>query len=616
MRREYLAIAGLTLLLAAGIVFNPLNNSETNSQSFNTFNSQQQYAEYVNSNGGASGFQQYTSNPRASLDTTASSGESGDSSTTRTASTNNQVAGVQEPDILKNNGEKIFYSKESYWNTNSTVFNARPPENFSAERNISASGRMVLSNNTLIYLNSQNITAYNTENYEREWNHGLNNSWIEAARMHNDTLYVVLRKGLTDNCPVRPLASTKIAVPCSSIYYPGPSGEVDSTYVLMKIDSEGEVQEKKAFLGSPSNTEVYMSQKNIYLTYSETADETQVTINFLKDEGLQMLDQDTRQHLNTVFGYDLSQQALQAEIQSSLMEYRASLSKEERKQFEKEFENAFGNYTDERKRKLVNTSIAKFGLEELELEAEGTVPGEVNNQFSMNEKEDEFRIVTTVGNSWRFDAKSENDLYVLNKDLEIESSLKGMGLEQRVYSARFIDDKAYVVTFRRVDPFHVIDLSGDEPELEGKLKLEGYSSYLHPISEDRILGVGMVNRSVKLTVFNVEDGAPTISSEKTLNESYSEALNNHHAFLIDRRHKAFFIPASNGGHIYSYENGIEEIRNVEIENPRRATYIGDTMYIFSDEKAVAINENNWEAVKEVEFGSEQRRVYLPEPMVR
>ncbi|QKQ98363.1 hypothetical protein GKQ38_02440 [Candidatus Nanohaloarchaea archaeon] len=614
MRREYFVIASLTLLLAAGVSFNALNSSETRTGQFNSFSSEQQFAEYVSAHTSdtTSSLNGYSLEQSKATVPDASAGSSG----TRYASTNNQVTGVQEPDILKNNGEEIFYSSDNYWGSNATVFDARPPENFTAERNLSARGRMVLSNDTLIFLGNSNITAYDTESYEEVWSYGLNNSWVEDARRYNGSLYVVLRKGLSSSCPVEPLTTSKIAVPCTSIYYPGPDGEVDSTYVLMKISRDGKVESRKAFLGSPSNTEVYMSKDNIYLTYSRSADETQVTVDFLKAEGLEMLDSQARNHLQDVFSYDLSQQALEAEIQATLRDYRSQLSESERKQFEKEFENAFGNYTDERKRKLVNTSIARFGLDNLKLEAEGSVPGEVNDQFSMDEQGEEFRIVTTVGDSWRFDAVSENDLYVLNSDLEVKSSLKGMGLKQRVYSARFIDNKAYVVTYRRTDPFHVIDLSGDQPVLEGKLKLEGYSSYLHPLSEDRILGVGRQNGSVKLTVFDVSGESPEISASKSLNESYSAALNNHHAFMIDRRHKAFFLPASDGGYIYSYSDGLEEIKKVELENPKRATYIGDTMYVFSSSKAVAINETSWETVKEVSLSSGDRRVYLPEPVLK
>ena len=81
-----------------------------------------------------------------------------------------------------------------------------------------------------------------------------------------------------------------------------------------------------------------------------------------------------------------------------------------------------------------------------------------------------------------------------------------MGKDERIYSARFIGDKGYLVTFKQVDPFYVLDLSNPKkPEIKGELKIPGYSSYLHPISDDLILGIGKEGSVVKVSLFDVSD---------------------------------------------------------------------------------------------------------------
>ena len=92
--------------------------------------------------------------------------------------------------------------------------------------------------------------------------------------------------------------------------------------------------------------------------------------------------------------------------------------------------------------------------------------------------------------------------------MKIEGSVVDLGQGERIYSVRFIEDKGYVVTFKQVDPFYVLDLSDPmNPEKKGELKIPGYSSYLHPITKDKILGIGEENNKVKISLFDVSDPA-------------------------------------------------------------------------------------------------------------
>ena len=150
--------------------------------------------------------------------------------------------------------------------------------------------------------------------------------------------------------------------------------------------------------------------------------------------------------------------------------------------------------------------------------ASGSVPGRIRNQFSLSEHDGHLRVVTTTGNLWwgQADAESSSQVRVLRQtgDRLMEVGAVGdIGRGEQVQSVRFTGAVGYVVTFRQVDPFYTLDLSDPEnPAIVGELKIPGFSSYLHPIGDDRVLGVGVdADESTgavtgsKVSLFDVSD---------------------------------------------------------------------------------------------------------------
>jgi hypothetical protein len=174
--------------------------------------------------------------------------------------------------------------------------------------------------------------------------------------------------------------------------------------------------------------------------------------------------------------------------------------------------------------------------------ASGSVSGHLLNQFSMDEYGGVLRVAVTDGPPWGFAESSESRIVVLaERDgalVEI-GSVGDMGRGERIFSVRFIGDTGYVVTFRQVDPFYVVDLSDPTaPRVVGELKIEGYSSYLHPIGEHLILGVGQdadaqgLTLGTKVTVFDVSNPAqPRELATWRARDGYSEVEWEHLAFL-------------------------------------------------------------------------------------
>ncbi len=214
----------------------------------------------------------------------------------------------------------------------------------------------------------------------------------------------------------------------------------------------------------------------------------------------------------------------------------------------------YSRFTDLSDSERVTTNIFKFGLDSPSLSLKGVmaVPGTPLNQFSMSEYQDNFRIATTI-NSWDGrNSTSTNNLYVFDESLNRVGVLEGLAEGERVYSTRFIGNRAYMVTFRQVDPLFVIDISNpNNPTVLGELKIPGFSDYLHPYDQDHILGFGKEAtldgqaQGLKVSLFNVKD--PTNPEELHTFKigdrgTYSELLYNHKALLFSKEKNTMAFP--------------------------------------------------------------------------
>lgn len=208
---------------------------------------------------------------------------------------------------------------------------------------------------------------------------------------------------------------------------------------------------------------------------------------------------------------------------------------------------------------IENTVVNKFNLSEgkISFVGQGSVPGHVLNQFSMDEFEETFRIATTAGQVSRSGSQTSNNVYVLDKEMKLAGKLEDLAPGEKIYSARFMGKRAYLVTFKKVDPLFVIDLSNPaEPKVLGKLKIPGFSDYLHPIDENHLIGVGKETieakggefawyQGMKLAVFDVGNVEAPIELHKVVigdrgTDSY--ALSDHKAFLYDREKELLVLP--------------------------------------------------------------------------
>lgn len=547
----------------------------------------------------------------------------------RISETNVQVRGIDEPDVVKTDGQRIYLSSNFYYFNpqirampverglppdkvgETKIIKAFPPADLKKEASIAATGELLLYLDRLVVFSGQSILSYDVSNpvdpvekWKQELESRVN---LVTSRLYQGKLYVVTRTGIEigNPCPVPILGgSNPLSVPCTDIYHPIGHIPTDVMFTAMIIDPIfGTVEKRVTFVGSSSDSVVYMSSSALYITYTNYPDMVTFLYRFYTGVGSDLVSSEIRVKLAKLASYDLSPQAKLTELQYILEKYYATLSQDERLRVENEMNNRLAVFAKEKARELTTSGIVKVELKNFSIIATGTVPGQPLNQFSLDEYDKNLRVAVTFEGG--FDRnESASDVYILNETLKELGSVKDLGVGERIYSVRFIADRGYVVTFKQIDPFYVLDLSNPlSPQKRGELKIPGFSSYLHPLAANRILGVGQENTQVKLSLFDVSNpDNPTEVGKYLLDEYWTEVSNNHHAFLQDAIHQVFFIPGSKGAYIFAYKS--DQLRLTKAVSdiiPKRAVYINNYFYIIAENKIIVMNENDWSTVNQLEF---------------
>jgi inhibitor of cysteine peptidase len=537
------------------------------------------------------------------------------------AITNIQVAGVDEADIVKTDGEYIYLVSGN----RTIIVKAYPPEQAQVLSEIELEGtvagifingdRLVVFEDRTpyypyyhdLFLVKESYIGYTSpgtsikvydvsdrENPRLQRDISADGQYL-SSRMIGDYAYVVINEPVYEqddelNLPRIYSGGNETEIPATDIFYCDVSDYYYMYTTIIATNIQDDNQEptyETILLGASSN--LYVSLNNIYLTFpvwgGDVGDSQKTSIHRIHIDG-------------------------------SVMNYTAS----------------------------------------------GEVPGTVLNQFSMDEHDGYFRVATTTGSVSRTsEGTSRNHMYVLDMALNITGSLENLAPGEKIHSVRFMGDRGYVVTFKKIDPLFVIDL-GDpyEPEVLGYLKVTGYSDYLHPYDEDHIIGIGKETveagegnfawyQGVKISLFDVSD----VNNPKEVDDPYvigdrgtdSPVLSDHKAFLFDKSRNLLVMPVTvaeideskypgevpdnaygeyvwQGAYVFdiSLDQGIQvKGRITHIENPsdleqdyyyfyssfsvERSLYIGDVLYTISQAKIMMNNLENLDYINEVQLPS-------------
>lgn len=223
--------------------------------------------------------------------------------------------------------------------------------------------------------------------------------------------------------------------------------------------------------------------------------------------------------------------------------------------------------------------------------AQKTFKGYLNDSFSIDEYDGYLRMVVTRGKT--------NAVYVLDQKLKLTGKITNLAKDERVYSARFLGDTGYFVTYKETDPLFSVDLSNPKnPKILGRLKIPGFSNYLHFYGEDKLLGIGMdvdkkgdVTDGVKLSMFDISDKKNVKEEHKyTLKDVYSTDVEwDYKAALIDVEKNIIGFPAGGENrqmyYLFSYteEKGFQCNMKEKIYGSdalaTRGIYIKDRLYV-------------------------------------
>jgi len=526
------------------------------------------------------------------------------------STTNIQVAGVDEADIVKTDGDYIYLVSEN----RTIIVKADPPEQAQILSEIELEGTVIgifINGDRLVVFEQETpyylyyddmpvvkesyvpyisptiaIKIYDVsdrENPRLQRELSADGQYV-SSRMIGDYAYVVVNEPVYEeegelSLPEIYVGGNETEIPATDIYYCNVYDYYYMYTTIMAINTQNDGQEptyETILLGASSN--LYVSLNNIYLTFP-------------------------------VWGRDVGD--------------------------------------------VGKTSIHRIHIDgdEIEPVASGEVPGMVLNQFSMDEYDGYFRVATTT-----YGETTRNHVYILDMGLNIVGSLEDLAPGETIYSARFMGERGYLVTFKQVDPLFVIDLSDPyNPEELGYLKVTGYSDYLHPYDENHLIGIGKETtdagefawyQGVKISLFDVSDVSnPREISKLEIGDrgTDSPVLWDHKAFLFDKSKNLMVIPVMEakvdvtkyseaelvwaygepvwqGAYVFhvSPDTGIGlDGRITHIENlgdleqgyyyyyspfsVERSLYIGDVLYTISQAKIKMNSLENLDYINEVEL---------------
>lgn len=252
----------------------------------------------------------------------------------------------------------------------------------------------------------------------------------------------------------------------------------------------------------------------------------------------------------------------------------------------------FGLKDIEIESRTASSSIYKFNFKDdgtVEYQTKNSVKGTTIDQFSLDEKDGNLRVALYTTDGSR--------VVVLDNDLKQIGESRYLAKGEKMYSARFMGDRAYLVTYKTVDPLYSIDLSDPTyPKVLGELKIPGYSTYLQPYDENHIIGFGfqtsenvyrnsygrVVSTSsritgMKMALFDVTDVSnPIVMSEEVIGDSKTNStiLENHKALLFDKEKNLLAIPIKN----YTEDLSMSDEDNISTATSRYTRYLRNRSY--------------------------------------
>lgn len=523
--------------------------------------------------------------------------------------TNVQVEGIDEADIVKTDGIYMYIAVIDHFRPKVCIVKAYPPEDMSLMSTINSTGRvegLYIYNDKLIVLTAQNpysilkiegvdppysvnrmpittISIYDVRDRDnpilmKEFN--VTGMYV-TSRLKEGTLYVIAQCMAREDI-IKPLVRDGLWIPRNEDYLWPPAFIV--TIFTLNLD---DLKAESSSYITPPIDRIYMSHDNLYIVSVRSRDIYRIMFEKSLEIIRPMLPSDVIENLDRAESiYD------KARIVGKWLDELPSVQKF------MVFERVMGGLNETI---VEETYVYRFDLEEVHNGKAiiGIVPGRVLDQFAMHEKNGYFMIATTLHKVCITIEKlssttpaimwiSENCFYTLRvDDMRVVSKLEGLAKGERIYAARFVNNYAFLVTYRRVDPLYCIDISDPlNPKAIGYLKELGYSEYLHPYGNHYLIGIGVDAdgsgraTGIKASLYDFSNPAQVVKvSEVKLDCLYSEALWTHHAFLFNPMKGYVAFPVPSGIAVIGIGDADLSLKGIiSVDHARRSMYIENCIY--------------------------------------
>lgn len=519
------------------------------------------------------------------------------------STTNNQVAGVDEADIIKTDGSYIY----ALVRNELLIIKAVP-----------ASAAQIISKITLadrpqdIFINGTSLAVFGSDNqiyaqplyktFRRQnaytffkvfdLSDPANPQQVRDlkfegnyadARLINDYVYLItstynnylatepLVPRVIDNGQVLSqdcAASSRCFAP-AVYYFDMPYESYNYTNIAaINIKNNSEAISGQDYLMN-NNQNLYVSANNIYLTYTQYINEYDLEQDVKRRLVYPQLTPDDQSKITQIEAtpnFVLNKYEKRSKAGQIIDTYLGSLTADSQTSWQGKISDALKLELAAKAQEMETTVIHKISISgnKIEYKAMGQVNGQVLNQFSMDENGAYFRLATTRNqqSSQFLDQATDSysNVYVLDSDLKVVGRLENLATTERIYAARFFGDRVYLVTFKQTDPLYVIGLSDPtKPTVLGAVKISGYSNYLHPVDANgtKLIGLGrdatvsasgqVTVKGLKLSLYDFSDlTKPKELDSYLIGDSSSDsiALTDHHAFLYSAAKNIVVIPAT------------------------------------------------------------------------
>jgi uncharacterized secreted protein with C-terminal beta-propeller domain len=523
------------------------------------------------------------------------------------------------PGKLKAAGNNLFFATSPTGRKQAAavrLVKAWPIDNLALAASLEENGDLVAVGETLVVATANGLQAYDVTDMNKPvktWRYAYGDGQTLHSTQTVGTETVLVVESLIDRqnpCPLKPLLSegSVVEVPCDAVWHPGrPGGETAALSVIALETTTGKVTRTAAVVGERYGLEMAIAAGGLYAAAALPSDELATAVAFAKESAPDVPEEVTRE-LEKIQSYDLTPAARTLQVDAVIGNWLNAMTEEERAMTQGLLAGRLASFWSASGREMEKSALLSLDFRTFTLKATGTVPGVVPTASAMKVQDDGLAVYTAISGEASVPkglrltrTGTQGDLYVLDGSLKPVSNLMEVPRGQGLGTVRFMSGKAFIASTAETDGVTVVDLlSEGGPTISGKLALPGAASYLHRISDTRLIGVGKEGSQVKISLFDIGGREPKEMARYALDEYWTDVEGTHAAFTLDAERQALFLPASRGGYVMSFEGDtlgiVTPVNGLRVS---RSAFANGLLYLAGEDKLTVVSTTTWKRTMQV-----------------